>query len=189
MNLLPDQVRRFYRIWMPLLTYVNQERNLLPNLQKWDDSRPLAAQEAATLRNALWEDDKFLDIFAAENPANLGRDDLALVATWKYRVAGKFFVFKHLKKYSVFLGDAKVYGVLGLHGPIEEIVAFTPCYVEAVLLPFEGKIIYDSLLAGHNITFGRGIRRSLNETYRKAKMQGEIITSLLPAKVEVARQR
>src|SRR5262249_53556027 len=139
MHLSLDQVRRFYGIWMPLLTYVNQERNLLPELKRWDDSRPLTPQEAVILRNALWEDDKFLDIFAAENPANLGRNDLALVSTWKNRVAGKFFVFKHLKKYSVLLGDAKVYGVLGLHGSIEEITPFTPCYVQAVLLPFEGK--------------------------------------------------
>ncbi len=30
-----------------------------------------------------------------------------------------------------------------------------------VLLPFKGRIVYDGLLAGYNVTFGGGIRRRL----------------------------
>jgi hypothetical protein len=40
-----------------------------------------------------------------------------------------------------------------------------PTLLETTLLPFEGKIIYDSLLRGYNVYFGSGIRSSLNETY------------------------
>jgi len=53
-----------------------------------------------------------------------------------------------------------------------------------VLLPFEGWIIYDSLLAPYAITFGGGIRRSLREAYRTAQERDGLITNLLPATAE-----
>jgi hypothetical protein len=69
--------------------------------------------------------------------------------------------------------------VLGLVSPIEEIVHIPPpCLVRTTLLPFEGKIIYDSLLAGYNVYFGSGIRASLNDTYKAAQERGTLLTSL-----------
>jgi hypothetical protein len=61
-------------------------------------------------------------------------------------VAGRFFILRHLKKYSVFLAEEqppKAYGVLGLVSPIQEIISSwaLPVLVQAVLLPFESKII------------------------------------------------
>ncbi len=53
-----------------------------------------------------------------------------------------------------------------------------------MLLPFEGWIIYDSLLAPYAITFGGGIRRSLREAYRTAQERDGLITNLLPATAE-----
>jgi hypothetical protein len=181
MRLSADQVRRFYGIWMPLLTFVNRERNLLPHVKTWTESAPLAGEEAAVLRDALWKEDPLLDAFLAQNPAGLGAGDLALAASWKNRISGQFFIFRHLKKHSIFLKSSKAYAVLGLACPIDELIPFTPCLVDAVLLPFEDRIVFDSLLPGYNITFGGGIRRSLNETYRKAKLCGDVITSLAAA--------
>ncbi len=102
--------------------------------------------------------------------------------SWGRRKAGKFFVAKHLKKYSILIGEGEaVYGVLGLASTLTEVVPFTPCYAEAVLLPFDGRIIYDSLLAPYNVLLGSGYRRDLERTYKDAKERGAIITSLSPA--------
>ncbi len=49
-----------------------------------------------------------------------------------------------------------------------------------MLLPFEGRIIDDSLLRSSAITFGPGIRRSLREASRDAKEREGIITTLVP---------
>ena len=43
-----------------------------------------------------------------------------------------------------------------------------------------GKIVYDGLMSAYSITFGPGIRRSLNESYKKAKAVFGIVTSLPP---------
>jgi hypothetical protein len=121
------------------------------------------------------------EAFIAENPAGLPAADLALTASWRDRVAGQFFILRHLKKYSVFLAQErppKAYGVLGLASSIQEIIPSQalPVLVEAVLLPFEGKIIYDSLLAPYSVTFGSGIRRNLNDDYRHVQERGGVVT-------------
>jgi hypothetical protein len=99
-------------------------------------------------------------------------------------VAGTFFIFRYLQKHTIFLSAAEpahAYGVLGLVSPLEEIAGPTlPVAVEAVLVPFGERIIYDSILEPYAVSFGPGIRRSLQASYRDAQEREGIVTSLLP---------
>src|SRR5581483_6850341 len=88
--------------------------------------------------------------------------------SWQHFIHGKFYVFRELKKYTVFLtADKKptiAYGVLALSQPFDELVGpYLPVLTETVLLPFKGMIVYDGLMTGYNISFGGGIKRMLNE--------------------------
>ena len=179
MRLTDEQVERFYGIWKPLMQFVNGRLRLGADL-----SEPWDPNEFVKVRDALWADVSLLDAFVSENPAGLSAEDLATVASWRHRVAGTFYVLRHLKKHSIFLETpgSKVYAVVGLASSLDEVVPFVPSYVQAALLPFEGQIIYDSLISAYNISFGKGIRDSLNRAYADAKERGAIITSLLPAK-------
>jgi hypothetical protein len=185
MNLARHEVERFYNIWFPLLHYVNQRLRLSPSFP--DQWGPASVWPEATvpLRDALWADDRLREAFIADNPTGLSADDLALVASWQHRVAGEFFVFRYLKAHTVFLsGDSPMrgYGVLGLTSPIADILgSYLPRYVSAVLLPFEGRIIYDSLLLPYAISFGGGIRYSLKENYRRVQERQGLITKLVPS--------
>ena len=191
MNLPPYQVERFYRIWFPLLHYVNKQLHLTTTFP--DAPRPgaISNADAVLIRNAMWANDEVRESFMTTNPAGLPPADLALVASWQYRVAGSFFIVRHLKKYSVFLSEgseaqAHAYGVLGLVSPIEDIVGpVVPLYTKAVLLPFESQIIYDSLLEPFSVSFGPGIRGSLNDTYRNVQEREGIITTLGPTEAPV----
>jgi hypothetical protein len=99
--------------------------------------------------------------------------------------------------YTVFLSSAEqpvAYGVLALSQPFEDLVGpYLPVFTETVLLPFKGKIVYDGLMNSYNISFGGGIRRSLNESFKEAKARHGIVTSLpmsnepLPPKAPKAR--
>ena len=97
-------------------------------------------------------------------------------------MVGQFFIFRYQSKYAVFLSmdsPKKAYGVLALADPFEQLVGpYLPRLIGAVLLPFKEQIIYDGLLSGHNITFGGGVKRRLNEEYKEAKEAFGIITSL-----------
>jgi len=62
-----------------------------------------------------------MDSFVRENPLSLPSDKLELVSSWKNFVKGKFFIFRYLKDYTVFLDPRKppkAYGVLALTQPL-----------------------------------------------------------------------
>jgi hypothetical protein len=188
MQLTPDQVERFYHIWFELLHYVHEQRHLAPNFPDTPKAMSISPDDALKLRNALWADEGLRESFIATNPAALTSADLAIIASWKYRVDRNFFIVRHLKKYSAFLSEqpaTHVYGVVGLVSSIEEVVTFSlPVYTHAVLLPFEGRITYDSLLEPYSISFGHGIRSVMNNAYRNAQEREGIITTLDPAEVQ-----
>jgi hypothetical protein len=192
MNLSTQETERFYRIWWPLLHYINTQRQIVPHLSAAHGEGKISSQDAHQVRKVLWESDSLREAFIAENPANLSYADLNLATSWQYRVAGRFFIFRHLKKYTVFLSQMnppQAYGVLGLVSPIQEIIPWpVPVLVEAVLLPFEDKITYDSLLSPYSVTFGGGVRRGLNDDYRRVQEHGGVITTLQPPSVEETQQ-
>src|SRR5438128_5154820 len=184
MRLPPEETERFYRIWFALLHYINTQLQLVPAFPATPGVEEVSTEVTMQLRDALWANDALREQFITDNPAQLSAEDLALVASWQYRVAGAFFIYRSLQKYTIFLSSttpAHAYGVLGLVSTIEETVPLPlPVYTQAVLLPFEHSIIYDSLLTSYNVMFGPGIRQDLQEMYRNIQEREGIITSLLP---------
>ena len=184
MNVTFDEGKLFYDLYAALLSYVNRKLNVVT--EQFSDSREYTATqpEARTaIRDALYDHRELIDQFVAENPAQLSADELEIVGSWQHALVGKFYVLRYLSKYTVFFSSQgapnKAYGVLGLADPLEKVVGpYLPRLITAVLLPFKGRIIYDGLVSGYNITFGGGIKRSLNEDYREAKETFGIITSL-----------
>lgn len=180
-----QEKERFYRIWFVLLHWVNEQLHPVPWLPDVPSQGSVPPEQAMQVRNALWADDQLLTRFTAENPAQLSEEDLALVASWQYRVSGNFFVVHALKNYTVLLTDyaphARAYGVVGLTDSVAETMILPlPVYIQAVLLPFGDRIIYDSLFTTYNVSFGPGIRRRLKDAYRNAMEREGALTSLLP---------
>jgi hypothetical protein len=182
MRLGAADVGRFYGIWKPLLLFVNRRLRLVPDmLERPRSAGPWPLARVRLLRDALWADDGLRGAFAAENPAGLSGADLAAVAGWGDRVSGSFTVLRHLKRHSVFVGEGgTVYGVLGLTNPLAEVVPFVPCHLEAVLLPFAGRVVYDTLLVPYDLLIGPGIRADLEDVYADARERGAVVTALPP---------
>ncbi len=184
MRLPPQETERFYRIWFALLHYVNTQLQLVPAFPAAPGKEDVSTAVTIQLRDALWANDALREQFVAENPAQLSAADLALVASWQYRLAETFYIFRSLQHYTIFLSTtspAHAYGVLGLVSTFEETVPIPlPVYTQAVLLPFEHHITYDGLLTSYNVVFGPGYRKDLQEIYRNIQEREGIITSLLP---------
>lgn len=186
MQLPPEQTARFYRIWVAVLHFVNDQMHLVPAFPPSEESNGLLPlSDELQLRNALWADDGLRERFINANPAGLSSANLAVIASWRYRRAGSFYIMRALKKYTVFLSEddpPRAYGVLGLSTPIEVLAARSlPVLAQTVLLPFEGRIIYDGLLQWYAVVFGPGIRARLNTEYRNAQEREGLITALEPA--------
>lgn len=181
MNISKDNSDLFYKLHSSLLQYVNQRQNIFPNILTAEGLKNAGVENVGRVWAELWKNPKFITDFMSKNPANLSGDELAIVANWKHFVKGRFYIFRHLKKYSIFLTEtnpAKAYGVRSLITPLDELVWNLPVYVEAVLMPFKDYIIYDGILYPYSIIFGPGIRFDLNEAYRRTKNEFGIITML-----------
>jgi hypothetical protein len=182
MNLSPDECERFYRIWWSLLSYVNGRTNLVADFPKAPLINGVDVRDALKIRNALWESPDYLQGFIEHNPDGLPERDIALATSWILRVSGNFYVMRHLKKHSIFLLQSNqpvAYGVIGIVSALEDCLhPPPPVLINAVLLPFEGKIIYDGLISAYSISFGSGIRRNLMQDLRKATELNGLITSL-----------
>lgn len=188
MNLSPEEVKLYSDLMWGLQRYVNQQRGILEDISSPQEYAKLPTEKKLKVRDALWKSPDLIDAYMKDNPESLSPAELEIIRRWKGFIKGKFFILRHLKKYTIFIGDKdQVYGVLGLLDSLEEIIpAYAlPSMVEAVLLPFKGQIIYDGLLQGYNVSFGGGIRSSLNHTYAVAKQKERIITILEPDQAAV----
>jgi hypothetical protein len=183
MQLSPEETVLFYKLRHSVLAYANQRLEVVPDFDDPDNAGLLVAAEKVQIRDALHENLSLLEDFLTDNPYGLSADELAIVASWRHRVAGNFLIVRYLKKYTVFLGTKpeRLYGVLGLVDPIEAIFAGRrlPIYVKGVLLPFQGQITYDGLLSTYSILFGGGMRSSMKETYNRLKRKEGIIEQLI----------
>ena len=194
MLLEPQDVELFFRLHRTLMFFVNQRLKVIPDkLATPDEFAALSPQVRLKVRDALNAHLDLIESFVDENPAHLSDDELDIVRSWRHLVTGRFYVFRELKKHTVFLtttDPAIAYGVLALSQPFEDLIGpYLPVMTQTVLLPFKDVIVYDGLMSSYNITFGPGIRRSLNENFKQAKERHGIVTSLpmsatpLPPKV------
>jgi len=173
----------FFKLHRSLMHFVNQRLNVVPEVAGPDEFGALPPETRVEVRNALLDHLDLVDAFVESNPDRLGEDELQIVASWRHQVSGTFYVFRQLKNYMVFLSSADppvAYGVVALSEPFEDVIGpRLPQMTKTVLLPFKDKIVYDGLLSGYNISFGGGIKRMLNDSYRRAKERMGIAT-LLP---------
>jgi hypothetical protein len=184
-NLSQADAGLYFRLMWALQSYVNARLGLLPGIKSAAQYAAVGTDDKLKVREALWQHSDLLEAFVGNNPAGLSPEELRIVQGWQQRVMGDFYVLRFLKRYAVFLSADKagrLFGVLGLYDRLEDVLGHhpLPIMVEAVLLPFKGRIIYDGLLSPYAITFGPGIRGDLNEIYQRARQQDSIVESLEP---------
>ena len=183
MKLPKKEADLFFKLMWGLQFYVNQRLQILADVDSVEEYAQLSSADRTEVRDALWENPGMIDDYVRENPDGLSANEREIVQKWERFVSGHFQIYRLLKKHAIFIGEAgKVYGVLGLYDSLEDLFPGRPLpvMVEAVLLPFKGKIVYDGLLKGYNIFFGKGIRSNLHEEYMTAKQNNRIITTLEP---------
>ncbi|WP_373498390.1 hypothetical protein [Desulfococcus sp.] len=180
MKLFEQDANLFFELMWALQYFVNQKFKILPNIKSVDAYVECSPEEKAEVRNALYADIKLIDAFVQQNPQHFSVENLSLVSGWKNFIPGDFQIERFLKQYAVFIKGGDVFGVVGLYQGFDELVhrSHLPLHVQAVLLPFKGKIIYDGMFQTYNIHFGGGIKRRLKETYMTAKQNNRIIENL-----------
>src|SRR5438309_10523882 len=156
MLLTPQDAELFFKLHRALMFFVNRRLRVLPDdIASPEEFSALQPAVRLKVRDALLGHTDLIQAFVEENPADLTADELDIVRSWRHLVHGKFYAFRQLKKYMVFLSADEppvAYGVLALSQPFEELVGpYLPVLTETVLLPFKGMIVYDGLLRSYRI--------------------------------------
>ena len=191
MRLSERDLKLFYKLHPALLFYANTQTKTIEHVSTLDEFMYLAPEPRRRIRDALCDNAHLIDSFIVENPFDFSMEELEIIRGWKNFVKDKFFLMRYLKKHAVFLeeGESHAYGVIGLTDELEDMLGpRLPIYLEAVLLPFRGQIVYDGYLVPYAIRFGRGMRQVFNEHYQEAKFRYGVITSLpfSPDKAELS---
>jgi hypothetical protein len=134
----PQDVELFFRLHRTLMFFVNQRLKVVPDdIASPDAFAALPPQVRLKVRDALNAHVDLIESFVGENPAHLSDDELDIVRSWRHLVAGKFYVFRELKKYTVFLtttNPAIAYGVLAHSQPFEDLIGpYLPVLTQTVL--------------------------------------------------------
>lgn len=178
MKLDTEETNLFFDLTWALQFYVNSKKEIVAGIRTVEEYLELPQEEKCLVRSALYDSPKLIDDYVFENPDKLDENKLTIVEQWKNYIRGDFYIERYLKNYAVFIGgNNKVYGVLALHQGFDEMFPsnYLPMYIKTVLLPFKDKIIYDGLMQTYSIRFGGGVKRSIKETYMKAKQNDKII--------------
>ena len=181
MKLSTEDVKLFYKINWALLFYVNQKYPVIKNLKEpmFKDMPPV---NIISLYKNLISHIELYDSFVSENTFNFTQEELEIIKSWKNYIKSKFLIMAYLRDYTVFMtisSEQKVYGVLGLSDRIRDLIPpFIPQYVETILLPFRGKIVYCGYIYSYNVRIDENLKRSIQEEYQKARKKFGVITSL-----------
>jgi len=182
MSLSNDEIKLFYKLHPLLLLETNRIHRRVSGVEDMDDLMKLGLEQKHRIRDALYPDfPNILSSLLGSKAHGLSAGDIETVREWRHFVQRRFIIYKHLKNYSIFLDlddEPRAYAVHAISNPIAEIVPGLPLMVDAILLPFKGRIIHDGFIVSTNITFGGGIRASFRESYQTALQGSGMIESL-----------
>ncbi len=182
MTLSEEDAKLYYKLWFPLLDFVNKKRhiNSLSGIASATSLDPAKVKEIA---QSLWDDGSIIDEYLADKAAkNLSEEERGIVSSWKRCVQARFIMERHLKKGTIFISmeTEEVYQVSGIISSWEEMFygASMPFMVDATFIPFKDVIISDGIVLPYNVILGNGIRNRYKEVYMDAKKNGRIRNTL-----------
>ncbi len=178
MKVTEKEYYELLRLQHSMMLFASKKKGIVDkqvSLKEFIEGRNFNKFEA---RQAIYEIPNFHDNYLKTNPDDFDEKELEIIKGFKDFVKGQFYIIKYLKEYSIFMKDGVAYGVLAQNDLFQNMTGSRLVMVEAILLPYRGKIVYDGMLQSYNISFGSGMSSSLNDAYNEAKAKYGIVTTL-----------
>ena len=130
-------------------------------------------------RNYFLSHDNLLEDYYSDKK-DLDKADKGILNGFKNKISGDFVYFKQLKKHAIFLDttNQKVYGVIALSDTMDSFFEYFPVIVQATIIPFQDKIIYDGFISSYPVRIGKNMNSEFEYLYKRAKTENKIITRL-----------
>ena len=181
-QLSAEEGRLFYETWYGLISFVNDRKNVIKDKIKPEYPNAVSDRRVHKVREVLWENPELIDEYISKT--ELPQERIDILKLWRTNYKKEMiFVLEYQPEYAVAIasdaqGEDRLYGIKGISNSVANALRRDlPAQLETVLLPFKGKIIYDSFMNTMPIGFGEGSRAAFREMYDKAIKYG-IITSL-----------
>lgn len=131
-------------------------------------------------RDYLLNNKKILDDYLITNFEKLTTNEITILTNFKKAITSDFIIFKCLTNYAVFIDtkDNKFYTVKALGDRFDHFFDRFPILVQTTILPFNDHIIYDGFMKSQEIYFGSGMKSTMNEDYKTAKRNNDILTTI-----------
>ncbi len=181
-QLSPEECKLFYETWYGLMSFINEKKHLIKAKIKPEYPNAVSDVRIHKIREVLWKNPELIDEYI--DATILPKEKLEILKQWRagYK-KDAFFIIEYQRDFAVAIGrdengKDKLYGIKGISNSVAETLQHQfPVYVDTVLLPFRGKIIYDSFLGTMPIKYGDNIKSSIQDIYENSKEHG-IITRL-----------
>ena len=181
MTLSQEDGQLYYKLWLPLLDYVNKKYQINNKMGSMATAKRLEPAAVKQVANKLWSDVTIIEDYLNKNE-DLPDEHKEIVRSWKRRIQGEFLMERHLKKGTIFISleNEEVYQVSGIISSWEEMFfgAPMPLMIEATFMPFRDVIISDGLIKPYPILVGSGMKRRFKDVYMTTKKSGRIRQSL-----------
>lgn len=93
MILTNDEAIYYYKLWIPLLDYVNQTKRLIPSLYGMTSPQGLPISDVNVITSALWENPHIIENYINDNSNSFSSDDLSILKSWmNNNIHDKFIV-------------------------------------------------------------------------------------------------
>lgn len=176
------ECRLFYETWFGLMNFVNERKRVIKVKIKPEYPNSVSDIMIFKVREVLWKKPELIDEYISET--ELPQEKIDILKLWRTNHKKEMFiVMEYQPEYAVALasnenGEDILYGIKGISNSLESTLQRRlPIQIETILLPFKGKIIYDSFMSSMPLSYGEGAKALFREMFNKAIKLG-IITSL-----------
>jgi len=179
-TLSKQEIEQFFNLHQKLILFANRRRKIFEDVENIEDLTNKGMEVIMKLRDVIIKEPNLITSFISENPDLLSKEELNIIEDWKKGFEGEFLIVKYDKDYTIFYHpeNKKCYGVVHLFESFEKMLGpYLPIMVKAWLIPYKGKIIYDSFIVPYNISFGRNYRSGVKSKYEETIVKKGIITS------------
>ena len=170
MHLNESRASHLYDLLSALVLSANQAFGIVPaeELLLPDGSFDLDA--CREVLDRVWDDPSLIDDLVERNPLGLPPRVLVELTAWKNRITGPQLLLGYdARGRALFsVGGSRV-AVMGIAQDIEEIIPEEPpTIVFVTLLPFDGAIVYDTIVRLPPVSYGPGMRGMLEREVRES---------------------
>jgi hypothetical protein len=179
MYLSEERSMRFYRLFFGLLRFVNERYGINddPLYATYEITDPASVREVT---DVLWGNESIINEYLKENTDELTLFEKETVSAWRHHITSKFILYDMNEEHAIFMDDSHIFGVSGIACEISELIdkEALPNVVETTLIPYDGKIIYDTIISPMSIGFREGVLEVFRNEYDNAANNGGIITEV-----------